>query len=105
VVKCRPPGNRDPHPAEIESCRPYLEQQVALIEPKVVVTLGNFATQLLLDTTDGIRKVRGKVYPFVNGTVLVPTYHPAAALRGGNTVLAEMRADFVRAKQELARAC
>ncbi len=97
VVLCRPPGNRDPLPGEIEACRPYLEGQIDLVAPKVVVTLGNFATKSLLDTTEGIRKLRGRVYPF-RGVHLVPTYHPAAALRGGGEVVAEMRADFVRAK-------
>jgi uracil-DNA glycosylase family 4 len=102
VVKCRPPGNRDPLPVEIEACRPWLEAQVALIKPKVVLTLGNFSTKLLLQTTDGIRRTRGRVYPWgTTGAVLVPTYHPAAALRGGGEVLAEMRADFVRAKEAL----
>jgi len=98
VVKCRPPDNRDPKPDEIASCRPYLEEQVTLIAPKVVVTLGNFATRLLLDTDQGITKLRGAVYP-VGGVQLVPTFHPAAALRGGGVVLAQMRADLVRAKQ------
>ncbi len=101
VVKCRPPGNRDPLPAEIESCRPYLEAQLSLIDPSVVVTLGNFATRLLLETTEGIRRLRGRAYPFRGGH-LVPTYHPAAALRGGAEVVAEMRADLVRAKRLLA---
>ena len=102
VVKCRPPGNRDPLPGEIEACRPYLEAQLDLIRPAVVVTLGNFATRLLLDTSEGIRKLRGRSYPFRSGH-LVPTFHPAAALRGGGDVLAEMRADLVRAKELLAR--
>jgi len=101
VVKCRPPGNRDPVPAEIESCRPYLDAQLALIEPTVVVTLGNFSTRLLLETTEGITRLRGRVYPFRGGH-LVPTYHPAAALRGGAEVVAGMRADLVRAKRLLA---
>ena len=97
VVKCRPPDNRDPKPDEITACRPYLTEQVALIAPRVVVTLGNFSTKLLLDTDEGITKVRGASYP-MGDTVLVPTFHPAAALRGGGVVLAQMRADFVRAK-------
>ena len=102
VVKCRPPGNRDPLPLEIEACRPWLEAQVALIAPKVVLTLGNFSTKLLLQTTDSIGKTRGRVYPWgTMGAVLVPTYHPAFALRGAGEVLAEMRADFVRAKEAL----
>ena len=103
VVKCRPPGNRDPQPIEIETCRPFLEQQVELIAPAVVVTLGNFSTKLLLNTTEGITKLRGRSYPFRTG-VLVPTYHPAAALRGGGVVVAEMRADFIRAKECLKEA-
>ena len=103
VVKCRPPGNRDPHPDEIASCRPYLEAQVELIAPDVVVTLGNFATRLLLDRTEGITKLRGQAYPFHRG-VIIPTFHPAAALRSGAVVVAEMRADFVRAKEHMAAA-
>src|SRR6516225_236124 len=78
VVKCRPPGNRDPLRYEIAACRPYLEQQLALIEPRVVVTLGNFATRLLLDTSRGITQLRGRSYAFGDdGAVLLPTYHPA----------------------------
>lgn len=100
VVKCRPPNNRDPLPGEIAACRPYLEEQIALIAPRVVVTLGNFATRLLLDTTEGIRSLRGRAYPFRGGD-LVPTYHPAFALRGGAEILAEMRADLIRAKRLL----
>lgn len=100
VVMCRPPGNRDPLPVEIDACRPHLEAKLELIDPLVVVTLGNFATRLLMQTSEGIRRLRGKAYPFRNGH-LVPTYHPAAALRGGAEVVAEMRADFVRAKRWL----
>lgn len=101
TILCRPPNNRDPQPLEIASCRPYLEQRVAIMKPKVIVTLGNFATKLLLNTTEGITKVRGKTYPY-GATTLVPTYHPAAALQGGGSeVLARMRADLVRAKQAL----
>jgi uracil-DNA glycosylase len=100
VVKCRPPNNRDPLPAEMAACRPYLDGQVGLIGPKVVVTLGNVATRALLGTTEGIRRLRGRVYPF-GAAQLVPTYHPAAALRSGGEVLAEMRADLVRAKRLL----
>ncbi len=96
-LKCRPPGNRDPLPDEVETCWPWLDQQLDLIKPKVVVTLGNFATKRLLETDVGITKLRGKVYPFRGGS-LVPTFHPAAALRGGGAVLSQMRADFVRAK-------
>jgi DNA polymerase len=102
VVKCRPPGNRDPEPDEIAACRPFLDQQIALIAPRVVLTLGNFATRLLLDTSRGITQLRGRSYSFgTEGAVLLPTYHPAAALRGGGDVVARMRADFVRARAAL----
>jgi uracil-DNA glycosylase family 4 len=104
VVKCRPPGNRDPHPEEIATCRPFLEQQVALIRPRVIVTLGNFATRLLLDTTEGITRLRGRAYPYGDsGAVIVPTFHPSAALRSGGEVVAGMRADFIRAKEQMGR--
>ena len=101
TVKCRPPGNRDPQPAEIAACGPWLEAQVDLIDPKVVVTLGNFAAKLLLGTTEGITKLRGRAYPYRRG-VLVPTFHPAAVLRGAGDLAAQMRADLVRAKGYLA---
>ena len=100
VVKCRPPGNRDPEADEIAACRPWLDQQLDIIDPKVVVSLGNFATRALLETTEGITKLRGKVYPWRTG-VLVPTFHPAAVLRGGPETMAKMRADLVRAKLAL----
>jgi uracil-DNA glycosylase len=99
TVKCRPPGNRDPEAGEIAACRPWLETQVDLIDPKVVVTLGNFAAKLLLGTTEGITKLRGRAYPFRRG-MLVPTYHPAAVLRSPG-LNAQIRADLVRAKQFL----
>jgi DNA polymerase len=104
VVKCRPPGNRDPLPIEIETCRPYLEGQLHFIDPLVVVTLGNFATKLLLQTKEGITKLRGREFPFRERAVLIPTLHPAAVLRNGGAALANARADFVRVKRALARA-
>ena len=100
VVKCRPPGNRDPAEDEVATCRHFLEGQIDLIGPRVVVTLGNFATRALLGVTEGVTRLRGRSYPFRDG-VLVPTFHPAAALRGGGVVVAQMRADLVRAKQAL----
>jgi uracil-DNA glycosylase len=100
VHNCRPPGNRDPLPLEIDTCRPYLERQIDLIRPKVVITLGRFAAQLLLDSKDGINRLRGSVHPY-RGTLIVPTFHPAAVLRGGGETMARMRADFVRAKRAL----
>jgi DNA polymerase len=103
VVKCRPPGNRDPLPVEIDACRPYLEAQLAFIDPKVVVTLGNFATKLLLDTKEGITKLRGREFPFRDSVVLIPALHPSAVLRNGGAALAQARADFVLVKRALAR--
>lgn len=93
VVKCRPPGNRDPQPDEIDSCKGYLRSQLRLVDPAVVVTLGNFSTKLLLRTETGITRLRGVAYEWW-GRYLIPTYHPAAALRGGEGKLEEMREDF-----------
>lgn len=106
VVKCRPPGNRDPLPDEIEACAPWLDRQLELVRPRVLVTLGNFATKLLLDTKEGITKLRGREFAFRRAGVeatLLPTLHPAAVLRAGGQRLAEVRADFVRVKRLLAR--
>lgn len=100
VVKCRPPGNRDPRSEEIAACRPYLKRQLELIAPKVIVSLGNPAAQTLLGTRVGISKLRGRRYRF-GEAVLVPTYHPAALLRGGAELLPQARADFVLAKLSL----
>ena len=104
VVKCRPPDNRDPQPEEIAACRPYLQRQVELVAPRVLVTLGNFATKVLLDTKEGITRLRGRRYAWGDGVVLVPTYHPAALLRGGSERVAETRADLVRARLSLMEA-
>lgn len=93
VLKCRPPGNRDPQQDEIDACAEYLRDQLRLIDPTVVATLGNFATKLLLKRNVGITRLRGQVYPWWNRR-LVPTFHPAAALRGGDGVLAQMQDDF-----------
>ncbi len=94
VVKCRPPGNRDPKPDEIDACKVYLKRQIELIDPTVVITLGNFSTKLLLRTTVGITRMRGRAYEWW-GRFLVPTFHPAAALRGGERVTNDIRADLV----------
>lgn len=101
TIKCRPPGNRDPLADEIEACSGYLATQIEYIDPAVVVTLGNFATRLLLASTEGISKLRGRVYAY-GATQLVPTFHPSAALRGGGQVVAQMRADLIRAKEAMA---
>lgn len=84
VLKCRPPGNRDPQPIEIDTCRPYLLSQVELIQPKVIATLGNFATKLITANQTGITRVRGKpqVHTLGERTLQVfPILHPAAILR------------------------
>ncbi|HEV7561942.1 MAG TPA: uracil-DNA glycosylase [Solirubrobacterales bacterium] len=96
VLKSRPPGNRDPQPLEIQACEPYLFEQVRLIEPKVVCTLGNFATKLLSGSQVGITKVRGT--PQLHGlggraVFLLPLLHPAAALRTP-AMKETLRADF-----------
>ena len=99
VVMSRPPQNRDPQPDEIAACRPWLDAQIRLVDPKVVVTLGNFAAKTLLETTTGITRLRGQTYPF-QGRVLLPTFHPAAALHAqgrrtaGPSPLEAMEGDF-----------
>lgn len=98
VLKCRPPGNRDPRPGEIDACKGYLREQIRVIRPAVVVTLGNFATKLLLNTETGITRLRGIPHRWWLDAILVPTFHPAAALRGGDRVTDLMRADFATAR-------
>jgi uracil-DNA glycosylase len=96
VLKSRPPGNRDPQPLEIEACRPYLFEQIRLIEPKLVCTLGNFATKLLSGNPAGITRVRGtpQLHDLGGRTVfLLPLFHPAAALRTPS-VKETLRGDF-----------
>jgi len=95
VIKCRPPGNRDPMPDEIESCRPFLEAQLRFIRPRVIVTLGNFATRFILAKQVSISRVRGQRFeietPREEGqgrgrgplVTVIPTFHPAAVLHGG----------------------
>lgn len=104
VIKCRPPANRDPRDDEVAACTPYLEAQLQAVSPAVVVTLGNFATRFMLSTSEGITTLRGRTHPGPGGSVIVPTFHPSFALRGGGAVLASMRADMVRAKEALVAA-
>jgi uracil-DNA glycosylase len=105
VIKCRPPNNRDPLPDEIDECRPYLEAQIAHMRPKVIVTLGNFATRFVLDQPIGITRARGRAYKRLGATV-IPTFHPAAALRGGRfaglSPVDAIREDFQVVKGALA---
>ena len=99
VLKCRPPENRNPEPAEIESCMPHLWMQIELIKPKVVCTLGNFATQTILGKKVGITKVRGQHFQVKNFFVF-PMLHPAAALHQGGMQPA-LREDFGNLKKFL----
>jgi DNA polymerase len=99
ILKCRPPGNRDPQSEEIETCTPFLAEQVRLIDPVIVATMGNFATRFVLDTTRGISGLRGRLF-HVDGRRVVPVFHPAAALYtpAKRDVLAE---DFMRIRRVL----
>ena len=80
VIKCRPPGNRNPEPDEVASCEPFLFRQIDVIQPKVIVPLGKFAAQSLLKTMDPITRLRGRQFDY-RGAVLIPTFHPAYLLR------------------------
>ncbi len=98
VLKSRPPDNRDPQPDEIDACRPYLQRQVELIEPRVICTLGNFATKLLSRSSRGITQVHGQAQLHEIGgrqVRLYPLFHPAAALRTPR-VKEQLREDFAR---------
>jgi len=103
ILKCRPPGNRDPQEDEIETCTPWLVEQMSLIQPEVIVTLGNFATKFVLQTQTGITRMRGSVYPW-HGRKVIPTFHPAAILRGGGEKarqFGELQEDFALIKRTL----
>jgi DNA polymerase len=96
VVMCRPPGNRDPMPDEIEACTPWLVERISLIQPQLIVTLGNFATKFVLQTPLGITRVRGSVHTW-HGRKVIPTFHPAAILHGGgekSKQFEQLREDF-----------
>jgi DNA polymerase len=80
VLKCRPPGNRNPEPDEVASCQPFLFRQIDAVQPKVMVALGTFAAQALLNTKDPISRLRGRAWP-CRGRLLIPTFHPAFLLR------------------------
>jgi uracil-DNA glycosylase len=104
VHNCRPPGNRDPMPEEVDACTPWLQEQIALIDPRVIVPLGNFATRFMLDKPVSISRVRGQRFP-LEGRTVIPTFHPAAILRGGgeaSTPMAALRSDFQEIKRALA---
>ena len=103
VLRCRPPGNRDPLPDEVEACRSWLEATIGLVRPRVVVSLGNFATRFVLDRPVSISRVRGQRFD-VDGRVVIPTFHPAAVLHGGGQAGPQMQAlrqDFAALKAVL----
>jgi uracil-DNA glycosylase len=105
VLKCRPPGNRDPQPLEIENCREYLYRQVELIQPRVICTLGNFSTKLLRDDPTGITRLHGQAEVLTIGrraVRLYPIFHPAAALYTPR-MLETLREDFGRLPELLAQ--
>jgi DNA polymerase len=95
IIKCRPPGNRDPLPNEIEACEPYLRAQIELIQPRIIITLGRFAAHTLTGETTSITRMRGQFYQYQN-VKLMPTLHPAAVLRNMN-YLPEVVSDIQRA--------
>jgi len=104
VVMCRPPGNRDPLPEETDACKPWLDERIALIDPIVVVTLGNWATRYILGSSVSISRVRGQRFPW-NGRTVIPTFHPAAILHGGgenSRQMAALRMDFQEIRGALA---
>jgi uracil-DNA glycosylase family 4 len=103
ILKCRPPGNRDPLPAEIETCTPWLVEQITLIQPRLLVTLGNFATKFVLQTQRGITSMRGRTYEW-HGRTVIPTFHPAAILHGGgekSRQFQDLQADFALIRSTL----
>lgn len=99
VLKCRPPENRDPTTEEVETCRPFLLRQVDIIAPRIICTLGNFATRTLTDRREGISKLRRKVLR-AGGRYVFPMFHPAAALHRGD-LYGDVRLDFVTLKKFL----
>jgi DNA polymerase len=100
VIKCRPPGNRNPEPDEVEQCEPFLFRQIDSIKPKVIVALGKFAAQSLLRTADPITRIRGREYKY-RDAILMPTYHPAFLLRNPSAKR-DVWEDMKRVKQILA---
>ncbi|NIA22665.1 MAG: uracil-DNA glycosylase [Proteobacteria bacterium] len=97
IVKCRPPGNRDPMEEEINACFPYLTRQIGIIEPKIIVTLGRYSLKSLLGREVRIMQERGSIIDF-NGVMLLPMLHPAAVLRNGN-LDEKMKEDFKLLKE------
>jgi len=101
VIKCRPPNNRDPETDEVDTCKPFLMQQIQMIRPKLDCTLGNWATQTLLERKGGITKVKAQAF-YMKDFVLFPLLHPAAALHQGG-LLEPLKEDFKKLKEFLDR--
>lgn len=101
TVKCRPPGNRTPKPDEVEACRGFLARQIHLVDPVVIVALGQSAAAWFLGPGARVGALRGQVLEW-QGRALVVTYHPSAALRGGAAIVAALRSDLARASVALA---
>lgn len=103
VILCRPPGNRDPLEDELVACKPWLDERIQIIDPAVIVTLGNWATRYILGKQVSITRVRGQRFPW-NGRTVIPTFHPAAILHGGgesSNQMTALRADFQEMKRAL----
>ena len=100
VIKCRPPGNRDPESDEVETCKPFLFQQIRLIKPHLVCSMGNFATQTLLERKVGITKVHGQSFGIIGISDLFPLFHPAAALHN-DRLRPLLQEDFQKLKRLL----
>lgn len=98
IVKCRPPDNRDPKRDEIDTCKPYLQRQISLIDPKLICTLGNHATETLIGKK-GISKIHGEEHSY-RGKKVIPMYHPAAALYNPN-LIEEMKEDFKILREQI----
>lgn len=103
IVKCRPPQNRNPNKSEIEICLPYLESQIALINPKIIVTLGSVPTKCLLNTDDAISRLRGQWFPWLGGIKIFPMFHPSYLLRHQETTPGSPKELTWRDIQELKR--
>ena len=100
IVKCRPPGNRDPLPEEMSACLPYLERQIELIKPVLILSVGRVSSQVLTGSSEGIGRLRGKTYDY-RGISLIPTYHPSGVLRNPDEYRKPVWEDLKRVKDFL----
>ncbi|MCK5674858.1 MAG: uracil-DNA glycosylase [Spirochaetales bacterium] len=100
IVKCRPPGNRDPLNEEISACLPYLERQIKLLKPNLILSVGRISSQILTGSSEGIGRLRSKTYNY-KGTALIPTYHPSGVLRNPDEYRKPVWEDLKRVKDFL----